>query len=236
MAQAKAAGHVNADAVHDFEAHKSFFDRREFTVEFQDGIFVPAEFDQLDEILKELGRMQCRILEAPADSAGFVTTDRPVTLFRRDGMHPAPEHPVNFGHPDSLVLFPLSPRLIALGDPASCNGKVPLLPIVRALVGRFNFTMVRVSPIGIKEPGMIGVMEPVSGEENGIPSGVKNGRVWQRRQGPICERAEPPSGCGRRVHRAPCSRRCDAADRRWLRPGAGCSERPGPIRQSRGCS
>jgi hypothetical protein len=25
------------------------------------------------------------------------------------------------------------------------------------------------SPIGIKEPGMIGVMEPVSGEENGHP-------------------------------------------------------------------
>jgi len=26
-----------------------------------------------------------------------------------------------------------------------------------------------VSPIGIKEPGMIGVMEPVSGVENGHP-------------------------------------------------------------------
>jgi hypothetical protein len=32
---------------------------------------------------------------------------------------------------------------------------------------------------------MIGVMEPVSGEENGHPSGVKNGRISQRRQDPI---------------------------------------------------
>ena len=35
----------------------------------------------------------------------------------------------------------------------------------------------KVSPIGIKEPGMIGVMEPVSGEGNGHPGGVKNGWI-----------------------------------------------------------
>src|SRR5262249_14418869 len=33
----------------------------------------------------------------------------------------------------------------------------------------------RVSPIGIKEPGMIGVMEPVLGGRNGHPGGAKNG-------------------------------------------------------------
>ncbi len=42
------------------------------------------------------------------------------------------------------------------------------------------------SPIGIKEPGMIGVMEPVLGVENGHPWWVKNGRIWQCRQEPIC--------------------------------------------------
>ena len=47
------------------------------------------------------------------------------------------------------------------------------------------------SPIGIKEPGMIGVMERFSGEENGHPSGVKNGRISQRRQEPICGWARP---------------------------------------------
>lgn len=41
----------------------------------------------------------------------------------------------------------------------------------------------QMSPIGIKEP--------VSGEENGHPSGVKNGRISQRRQEPICGWVQP---------------------------------------------
>lgn len=70
-----------------------------------------------------------------------------------------------------------------------------------------------VSPIGIKEPGMIGVMEPVLGVENGHPCGVKNGRFLRCRQELICGRAERPWGCVRRVLRVPCNRRCGAVDR-----------------------
>jgi hypothetical protein len=47
------------------------------------------------------------------------------------------------------------------------------------------------SPIGIKEPGMIGVMEPVLGEENGHLCVAKNERVSQRRQEPICGSVRP---------------------------------------------
>jgi hypothetical protein len=47
------------------------------------------------------------------------------------------------------------------------------------------------SPIGIKEPGMIGVMEPVLGEENGHLCGAKNERISQQRQEPICGWARP---------------------------------------------
>jgi hypothetical protein len=42
--------------------------------------------------------------------------------------------------------------------------------------------VVRMSPIGIMEPGMFGVMEPPFGGGNRHPSGFKNGRIlscWQ---------------------------------------------------------
>jgi len=71
-----------------------------------------------------------------------------------------------------------------------------------------------VSPIGIKEPGMIGVMEPVLGVENGHPCGVKNGRISWCRQESIYRAAERPWDAVRRAPRARGSRRCGAADRR----------------------
>ena len=86
------------------------------------------------------------------------------------------------------------------------------------------------SPIGIKKPGMIGVMEPVLGVENGHPYGVKNERIWQRRQERISGRAERPWDFFQMALRAPCNRRCGAADRPLPRRVIGCSERPGPIR------
>ena len=39
-----------------------------------------------------------------------------------------------------------------------------------------QFAFEFLSPIGIKEPGKIGVMEPDLGRENGHPGGLKN--VW----------------------------------------------------------
>lgn len=85
------------------------------------------------------------------------------------------------------------------------------------------------SPIGIKRPGMIGVMEPISGMGNGHPGGAKNGWISQRWQGSIYRLAERPSDAARRVPRVPGSTRYGAAGPRWRRPIAGCWGTPGPI-------
>jgi predicted nucleic acid-binding protein len=61
---------------------------------------------------------------------------------------------------------------------------------VKAYLGRYSWQgihrvhadKVALSPIGIKEPGMFGVMEPPLGGGNRHPGGFKNGRIlscWQ---------------------------------------------------------
>ena len=39
-----------------------------------------------------------------------------------------------------------------------------------------------VSPIGVKEPGMIGILEPVFGRPNGHPDRLKNEQISDRWQ------------------------------------------------------
>jgi hypothetical protein len=144
FAKAQTAGDIDKDVTPDFDKHREFLAGRRFTVEFPHGTHVPAEFDAVDNLLRQLGKRRWQVLRAPVDSGGFVTTDRPVTPARRDGVHPSHSSPVDFGSEDTLVLFPLSPDLLALGHSGDANTRILLRDIDRELVARANFTTVRV--------------------------------------------------------------------------------------------
>jgi len=92
-----------------------------------------------------------------------------------------------------------------------------------------------VSPIGVMEPGMIGIMEPVFGRPNGHPERLKNEQISERSQPLILRWVGRPSDCDLRALPARCSRRCVASDRWWRKPAGGCWGRPHPIRQNRDC-
>lgn len=144
FAKAQAAGDIDERLTPNFVKHREFLTAGRFTVEFPHGTFVPAEFDAVDDVLRQLGMRRWRVLRAPADSGGFVTTDRPVTLARRDGIHPSNENPVDFRAENTLVFFPLSPDLLALGHFGGANPRPRLTNISRELVARANFTTIRV--------------------------------------------------------------------------------------------
>jgi uncharacterized protein DUF4238 len=144
FAKAQAAGDIDKNLSADFDKHREFLSARRFTVEFPHGSFVPAEFDAVDDLLQQLGRRRWIILRAAADSGGFVTTDRPLTPARRDGLHPSSRSPVDFGSEHTLVFFPLSPDLLALGHVGDGNPRPRLIDVNRELVARANFTTVRV--------------------------------------------------------------------------------------------
>jgi hypothetical protein len=144
FAKAQAAGDIEKNLTPDFDKHREFIAARRFTVEFPHGTQVPAEFDAVDDLLRQLSMRRWTVLRAPADSGGFVTTDRPVTPARRDGLHPSIKTPVDFRSENTLVLFPLSPDLLALGHFGDANPRLRLRDVSRELVARANFTTIRV--------------------------------------------------------------------------------------------
>jgi hypothetical protein len=143
VAKAQAAGDLAPDVNADFDKHRKFLASRAFNVEFPHGYYAPAEFDAMDELLRILGRRQWLILRAAEDSPGFVTTDRAVTLCRRDGRHPSPEYPVSYESADTLVMFPLSPRLFAIGSLRDTGKRLRVGDASRYIVARANFTIIR---------------------------------------------------------------------------------------------
>jgi transposase len=68
---------------------------------------------------------------------------------------------------------------------ARCHQGVHIAPCPAQILPKSNASaslLAALSPIGLMEPGMIGVIEPLLGVENGHPGGVKNVRFaecWQ---------------------------------------------------------
>lgn len=144
VASAKAAGYLPHDMDIDYATFRAELSPRRYAFEFPPGYFVPGEFDAMDSLLRNLGQRYWRVVKAPADSPGFVITDRPVTPFRRDGKHPSIQTPVDFGSDQTVVMFPLSPRFAGIGTPGIANPTVPLGDISRDFVAIANFTMIRI--------------------------------------------------------------------------------------------
>jgi hypothetical protein len=107
---------------------------------FDPGFHVVGEFKAVDGVLRHLVPRRWMLLEAPQEGGGFITTDRPVTLCLSDGSRPSHERPMGFAVKDTMVLFALSPRLLATG---TFGGRDGLARVSRELVAKANFTMVR---------------------------------------------------------------------------------------------
>ena len=168
MAEAKAAGNVRKDIEADFEKHRVFLASRRFTMSFTPGFHVPGEFQGVDRMIRRLMERRWMLLEAEEDTCGFVTTDRPLTLFKSDGSQIKPGENLGLATPGTSVLFPLSPKLVALGTHNMNEGVTGLS---RALVAKTNLTLIRyceslvLSPHERFEVAVPGREEPVIGSD-----------------------------------------------------------------------
>jgi hypothetical protein len=115
VAKARAAGDLPENAEADFARHREFLAARQFTISFDSGYQVLGEFRAQDAVLQALGQRRWLFLEAPPDSPGFVTTDRPVTLLQKDGSAGSPDRPLSYEMRDTIVFYPLDPTLLAYG-------------------------------------------------------------------------------------------------------------------------
>jgi hypothetical protein len=140
IAEIKAAGALDPSSPVDFESHREFVESGKFSMEFHQNFMIFQELQGIKPVIEMLGRRTWSLLEAPADSAGFVTTDRPVCVFPTDGS--TPTAPTRLDDPRNSIVFPVSPRLLAYG---CAHRRQYAQDITRRAVARFNLALLRFS-------------------------------------------------------------------------------------------
>jgi hypothetical protein len=140
IADIKAAGALDPGSRVDFDRHRKFVESGKFSMEFHQNFLILQELQGVMPVIEMLGRRTWSLLEAPADSGGFITTDRPVCVFPTDGS--TPTAPTRLDDPRNSIIFPVSPRLLAYG---CAHGRQYASDITRRVVARFNLSLLRFS-------------------------------------------------------------------------------------------
>lgn len=140
IADIKAAGALDPSLPVEFERHREFVKSGQFSMEFHKNFLILQELRGVIPVIEMLGRRAWSLLEAPVDSGGFLTTDRPVCVFPTDGS--TPTAPTRLDDPKNSIVFPVSPRLLAYG---CAHGRQYASDITRHAVARFNLALLRFS-------------------------------------------------------------------------------------------
>ena len=140
VADAKAAGTLDPSLPTDYERHREFITGGKFTMSVNQNFLIFHELRGVADVIELLARRTWSLFEAPADSGGFVTTDRPVCVFPTDGTMPTA--PTRLDDPRNAVVFPVSPRLLAYG----CSERHTYARgIDRRMVARMNLKLLQFS-------------------------------------------------------------------------------------------
>ena len=136
----KAAGALDPSLPVDFERNRQFIESGKFSMEIHQNFLILQELRGVMPVIEMLGQRTWSLLEAPMDSGGFLTTDRPVCVFPADGS--TPTAPTRLDDPKNSIVFPVSPRLLAYG---CAHGRQYAPDITRRAVARFNLALLRFS-------------------------------------------------------------------------------------------
>jgi hypothetical protein len=113
--KATEAGYLKPDAETDYEKMKAFIDSEEYTVETPTESHILREMETLDKVLPYLFNRGWVLVKAPKDSGGFITSDHPVCLTRSEPAKGPGIRPLGLGLRGTEIVFPVSPRIVAIG-------------------------------------------------------------------------------------------------------------------------
>lgn len=136
----RAAGALDPRLPVDFERHREFVENSRFSTAFHQNFLILHELKGVTTVIEMLGRRTWSLLEAPSDSGGFLTTDRPVCVFPTDGS--TPTAPTRLDDLRNSIVFPVSPRLLAYG---CAYGRQYASDITRRAAAQFNLALLRFS-------------------------------------------------------------------------------------------
>jgi Protein of unknown function (DUF4238) len=140
IAEIKAAGAIDPTLPTDYERHREFISGGKFTMSFPQNFLIFQELQGVMQVIELLAQRTWSLLEAPIDSGGFVTTDRPVCIFPTDGTMPTA--PTKLDDLRNTIVFPISPRLLAFG---CSKGHIYVPDIDRRMVARLNMKLLQFS-------------------------------------------------------------------------------------------
>ncbi len=109
-----------------YEQMKKFHEEGNYTVEVATGAHLLREFGVHEPILETMAARRWVLCIAGQESGGFITSDHPVCLMHADGTLPTPKRPVGHGMRDTMVVFPLSSELLAIGTFEGAKGVADL--------------------------------------------------------------------------------------------------------------
>jgi hypothetical protein len=117
--QAKAAGALPQNADMDYDKIKQSYKPEAYKLVVANEAHLANEMQAFEHALPALFARNWRLVEAPADSPGFVTSDHPVSLTSAEPL-PGGQSP-GLRTPRSRVFFPITPKLAIVGtiDPQS---------------------------------------------------------------------------------------------------------------------
>jgi hypothetical protein len=148
-------GFITAEqAQRPYEELKRFADEGRYTISFTHGHLTQLEFRTQDEILAALGRRAWTILASDGSDVRFIATDRPACLLHKTGSFDPAVVPRTWDDRESIVLFPLSPGLVAHGVFEGASGAFHERPRVvpRDWVGRINVKVLQCTYTSIFAP------------------------------------------------------------------------------------
>ena len=115
---ATAAGYMKGTPGVDYETMKAFVDSGEYSVELAREHHIKLELETFDSILPCLFHRKWLLLQAPAKSSGFITSDHPSCLIWDKPMQGV--FPPGLGLRHTELLFPISRELAAVGNVRGC--------------------------------------------------------------------------------------------------------------------
>jgi hypothetical protein len=119
--RAQAGGFMAKDADTDYEKIKQSCKPEDFTVEVPNEAHIVSEMQTFDHALPFLFERKWVLVKAPEDSPGFVTCDHPVSLIWSE--RPPGRRPLGLRSPGTEILFPITPKLAAVGAFELENGE-----------------------------------------------------------------------------------------------------------------
>jgi hypothetical protein len=114
-AKMKKGGYLPPDADTDYEKMKAFVREGEYRVETATERHITLEMGAFDKILPHVFGRGWVLVEAPKCSGGFVTSDHPVCLTWSEPAKGPGIRPIGLGLRGTEIVFPVSPRIAAIG-------------------------------------------------------------------------------------------------------------------------